>query len=617
MKKILTLVFTIVMVNLYAQVNITFQVNMTGETISADGVHIAGSLNGWNTSANPLTDQGGDVYAVTIALAANTTYEFKYLNGNAWGTEETPPASCTINSNNRFFTTSTNDEVLDIVPFNGCGSTHDVTFQVDMTGQTVSPDGVHVAGNFPLPWNTTAYPLTLQSGNIYAVTIPLAAHTTYEYKYLNGNTWGTEEVPPATCTINGNNRFFTTPANDVVLEVVPFNDCSPTQNITFQVDMTGQTISPDGVHIAGEFNNWNPSATMLTHQGGDIYSVTLGLIPHDDYEYKYLNGNAWGTEETPPAACTVTGFNRISSVSDADAILPVVVFNSCPANPTQDVTFYVDMNGQTVSGDGVHVTGNFNEWNTSSVSMTDMGNGIYTATAPVISTITTVQYKYLNGNIWGTEEDVPLACENSNENREFVIEGQGSSIDFPIYEFGTCNATVVPVELTFFKGNALENSIELTWQTASEEQNKGFEIEKSVDGKHWEMIDFVEGHGTTFDVQNYHFIDKNPVANVNYYRLKQVDFDGGFEYSNIVLVDFETDFNQNSIQVFPNPIQDELNIINAKGQLILYNSIGQPLKELTITDDTFQLNTNDLQTGTYFLRIYKNDGSSFSKTIIK
>ncbi|MFK7949590.1 MAG: T9SS type A sorting domain-containing protein [Saprospiraceae bacterium] len=71
------------------------------------------------------------------------------------------------------------------------------------------------------------------------------------------------------------------------------------------------------------------------------------------------------------------------------------------------------------------------------------------------------------------------------------------------------------------------------------------------------------------------------------------------------------------IQIFPNPIQDELNIINANGELILYNSIGQRLKQVNITETTFQLNTNDLKIGTYFLIINKNDGSSFSKTIIK
>lgn len=83
------------------------------------------------------------------------------------------------------------------------------------------------------------------------------------------------------------------------------------------------------------------------------------------------------------------------------------------------------------------------------------------------------------------------------------------------------------------------------------------------------------------------------------------------------MVDFKIDFNNNLIQIFPNPIQDELNIINANGELILYNSIGQRLKQVNITETTFQLNTNDLKIGTYFLIINKNDGSSFSKTIIK
>ncbi|MFK7949589.1 MAG: hypothetical protein AB8G11_18500 [Saprospiraceae bacterium] len=127
-----------------------------------------------------------------------------------------------------------------------------------------------------------------------------------------------------------------------------------------------------------------------------------------------------------------------------------------------NITFQVDMTGQTISADGVHIAGSLNGWSTTANPLTHQGGNLYAVTIALTAN-TTYEFKYLNGNAWGTEEDVPLACENSNENRAFDIADLGSSIDLPMYDFGTCTETVVPVELTFFRGKALENSIELTW----------------------------------------------------------------------------------------------------------------------------------------------------------
>lgn len=109
--------------------------------------------------------------------------------------------------------------------------------------------------------------------------------------------------------------------------------------VTFQVDMSGETVSELGVHVAGSFQGWSPGTTQLTDPDGDgIYSVTVNVTP-GDYQYKYINGNNWGPNEcnnsTDCAACGSDdgngGFNRSFTVaaSDTEITLPAYVYNSC------------------------------------------------------------------------------------------------------------------------------------------------------------------------------------------------------------------------------------------------------------------------------------------------
>lgn len=110
----------------------------------------------------------------------------------------------------------------------------------------------------------------------------------------------------------------------------------------------------------------------------------------------------------------------------------------------------------------------------------------------------------------------------------------------------------LPVELANFKAVIpRDGEVHLIWETATEKDNHGFDVERSADGRNWSALGFVPGNGTTALPQDYFFIDKAPFAGVNYYRLKQHDTDGEFEYSPMVVADVRTegpDFN-----VFPNP----------------------------------------------------------------
>ncbi len=186
---------------------------------------------------------------------------------------------------------------------------------------------------------------------------------------------------------------------------------------------------------------------------------------------------------------------------------------------------------------------------------------------------------------------------------------------------GNITSYVVPVELTYFKGKATEKGNLLTWQTASEENNEGFYIEKSEDGnpdsyRGWETLDFVQGNGTTLEISDYQYLDEIPLGNITYYRLKQVDFDGQFEYSEIVEITNQQSDNS-TINIFPNPIRNVLNIENGEGEAIIYNLLGQPIQSFSIPNSAFLINISDLPRGQYILHIRQQNGEVITTQFIK
>lgn len=122
-----------------------------------------------------------------------------------------------------------------------------------------------------------------------------------------------------------------------------------------------------------------------------------------------------------------------------------------------------------------------------------------------------------------------------------------------------CDLTVpTPVDLIEFYAYPDGKKSVLNWSTASEENNKGFEVMRSKNGVDWEVIGWVDGNGSTFEMQRYKFLDESPNNGVNYYKLKQLDFNGAFEFTDIRTVDFKSSVERASI--YPNPTSGELNI---------------------------------------------------------
>ncbi len=178
----------------------------------------------------------------------------------------------------------------------------------------------------------------------------------------------------------------------------------------------------------------------------------------------------------------------------------------------------------------------------------------------------------------------------------------------------------LPVELLAFEARALETQNRLTWITASEENNAGFEVERSKDGTNWETLDFVKGYGNSLQERNYKYYDIQPLRGVNYYRLKQVDNDGAFEYSNIVSVTTKAadDF---AFTLYPNPTKEaftlELTGDDEPFNLQLIDQLGRVVQEwnqLEGTNHTFD--TSRLASGFYTV-IARNEQHSFVQRLVK
>ncbi|MCX7954475.1 MAG: T9SS type A sorting domain-containing protein [Bacteroidales bacterium] len=174
-------------------------------------------------------------------------------------------------------------------------------------------------------------------------------------------------------------------------------------------------------------------------------------------------------------------------------------------------------------------------------------------------------------------------------------------------------STPLPVELTYFSGKCLDGKIMLNWQTASEYNNSGFVIQRSIDAHSWISIGFVEGKGFSNQTNNYSFIDN--INTYAFYRLLQIDFDNNITYSDIISVvcnqDVTSEFDV--IPVYPNI--DNVNIIvkgipNNVYRLEFINIIGQKIynKEIKLTENSqlINLSRNIFASGVYYIIMSSN-----------
>ncbi len=187
----------------------------------------------------------------------------------------------------------------------------------------------------------------------------------------------------------------------------------------------------------------------------------------------------------------------------------------------------------------------------------------------------------------------------------------------------TPGTSTLPVNFTSFNAIKQNTDALLTWSTASEINNNGFAIEKSLDGKTFNQIGFVKGAANSNKLLSYNFTDNDLSKGTSYYRLKQIDMDGNYTFSKTVTVVNEVA--KKATRTLPNPFNNELNIhvtadAATTATVEVMDMLGKVhysgIETLTAGDNKININTSNLTDGIYFVRMNIN-GELFTQKIIK
>ena len=421
----------------------------------------------------------------------------------------------------------------------------------------------------------------------YGITMTLGSSPLIEGNTLiKNNTQGTSAKNQISVGLQGNN-------SPVVLNNIIYGGSSiPTGGISLWV--SGSSSFSDMIIEGNEIYN--------NGFGISLYSTSDGVINAIVKNNKIYNNNI-----NPNAQVSGSGIN----VNGSPFNHPIITQNE----------IYGNWWGITIqNGTTVQAGPNPNLGNIENADTTDDGLNIF------------------YGNIQGTDTfDVYNNCTNdiyaqNNDWRAY----DSTLIETHVYHKVDNNlhglikfmpfSTSIPVELTSFTASVVDGNVVLNWITATELNNSGFEVQKAVTlsaekRQTWEAIGFVNGNGTSTETHTYSFADQNPVAGKSYYRLKQIDFDGSFEYSNIVEVDLTLPIEFSLEQNYPNPFNPATSIqytISSKQnvQLLVYNVLGKEIATLVNEEKpagNYKVNfdASKLSSGVYF---YQLQAGSFVET---
>ncbi len=216
-----------------------------------------------------------------------------------------------------------------------------------------------------------------------------------------------------------------------------------------------------------------------------------------------------------------------------------------------------------------------------------------------------------------------------NESTGWILGTPGWWTNNPSIILYTDNGGV-PVELTSFSVNVNERQqVEVNWSTATEINNSGFDVQRlfiSLQGSLWEAVSFIPGLGTTAEPQYYSFIDEIVKSGKYKYRLKQIDYDGSFEYSDEIEVEVNNPITFSLAQNYPNPFNPSTRIkynIPEKGnvKLTVYNSVGEEVSVLVngiVEAGQYEITFNaaNLPSGIYLYKLQSEWGTTFKKMVL-
>lgn len=367
-----------------------------------------------------------------------------------------------------------------------------------------------------------------------------------------------------------------------------------------------------------------------------ILSTTNGGASWNEIQSGFFGGGFWGTSVINSTSGVVAGQNSIfqpmiALTTDTGANWEFTPFYlNTNEGRLHDCHFFDANNGFTVAavwdGQGAvsRTTNGGVNWITNIFPQ-----ALFSLDFPTSSTAYTVGYegfilKSTNGGVnW----------ESQNSGTNVWLKGVSfvtTEVGYIVGEAGTILKTtaggVIPVELTSFTASISGSYVTLNWTTATETNNSGFEILRFAQNDSWQVIWFVNGNGTTTETKTYSYKDENLSSGKYQYRLKQIDFDGSFEYSNIIEIEIGLPTHFVLEQNYPNPFNPSTKItwqspVSGHQTLKIYDVIGNEVATLiNETKDaghhSVVFDATNLSSGIYFYKLITKDFTSTKKMIL-
>jgi hypothetical protein len=361
---------------------------------------------------------------------------------------------------------------------------------------------------------------------------------------------------------------------------------SPSATLTLNAAPSISIQPSDASNCAGEDITLSVTATNATSYQWQKNGVNIGSAINNSYTIVSSTNADEGAYRVIAAAIGCP--NATSSEADVIIIDDVEI-----SNATAD--FNILPNGffiltKTVKNSSSNTDFTFSITGASS-NPTISGFGSTSGSFDLGTPINTIGYTLTTADLGAGISIASLSLTNDDQNNvlaatTFTVTGPcGNDVE-------EIAINLLPVELTFFKGEIFGDLIYLKWQTASELNNVGFFVERSQDGLRWKEMDFIKGFGTTLETHDYKWADTTPDSGNNYYRLKQVDRDGTTNYSEIVVVNFDKSKLETFV-VAPNPTQgyvafnyqfsiQAVQVLDQLGKVV--KNIQQPTNGIDLTE---------------------------------
>jgi|GEM_PF-985629 len=437
-------------------------------------------------------------------------------------------------------------------------------------------------------------------------------------QFYNGGTPG--------ITIGGEDRNYIAAINATDGKATSWN---PNANgNVFVLAISGSTI-----YAGGDFNDGGSPGTQTIGGEDRNYIAAIDLTTGNATSWNpNANGNVKALAISGTTIYVGGGFNDGDTpggitiggqVRNNIAAIDLSTGNATSWNPNANGPVYT----LAIAGTTIYVGGGFSDDGDDQILTIGDENRNYIAAID----LTTGNATSWNPNANSTVYAIALSFTNE----KIYIGGNFSSIsgsdNYSFAGMDDLNNSALPVEVTSFNASIAKSEVNLAWQTATEVNNYGFEIERSqtsnVKSETWEKIGFVQGHGNSNSPKNYSYTDAqlNNSTSIQY-RLKQIDFDGKFEYSNSIEVVLQTPVSFALNQNFPNPFNPTTVIsfqvpIASKVMLKIYDIMGNEVAELVNGEKPAGnydviFNGHNLASGVYFYQLHAGSFIETKKLIL-